>query len=108
MRPRWFEEGNFGPRVSGSLEAKRQELDPELAEADPYEFTPAMRQGVACAMNADPTRTDWGLECSEGWSRGMKWRNGCYKPQQLHTEVKGVMDSLRADDGPSLPPLPEN
>ena len=42
------------------LKNKRRELDVDLAEADPEDFTPAMRQGVACAMNADPTRTFWG------------------------------------------------
>ena len=42
------------------LESKRRELDLELAEADPEDLTPAIRRGVACAMNADPEKTFWG------------------------------------------------
>ena len=44
------------------LDEKRRDLDAEIAEADPEEFTPAMRHGVACAMNADPRRSYWGAE----------------------------------------------
>ena len=59
------------------LNGKRRELDVDLAEADPEEFTPAMRQGVACAMNADPTRTYWGLECGECRDDKKKRAYGC-------------------------------
>ena len=50
------------------LSSKRRELDVELAEADPEDLTPAIRRGVACAMNADPTRTFWGTNVKEAWS----------------------------------------
>ena len=59
-----------------SLACKRKELDVGLSEANPEDFTPAMRQGVACAMNADPTRTYWGLECDDEWTRKKKWWYG--------------------------------
>ena len=49
------------------LTEKRHELDVEIAEVDPKDFTPAMRHGVACALNADPRRTCWGCECKEEW-----------------------------------------
>ena len=44
----------------GKLKEQTTEIDPEIAEADPRDFTPAMRMGVACAMNADIRRTYWG------------------------------------------------
>ena len=50
-----------------ALKGKARQLDVELAEANPGDFTPAMRQGVACALNADPTRTFWGYRPDETW-----------------------------------------
>ena len=81
------------------LKCKRRELDSDLAEADPSEFTAAMRQGVACAMNADPTRTFWGTECDETWSRSKKWQYGCLKLQELSREVSEVVTNLKAMEG---------
>ena len=48
------------------LREKAKELDPELAEADPEDFTPAMRHGVACAMNADPRKNVLGARVQGG------------------------------------------
>lgn len=55
------------------LEAKRRQVDVEIAEADPEYFTPAMRMGVACALNADPRRTYWGWHAKR---RGARRRSG--------------------------------
>ena len=49
------------------LESKRRGIDAKLAEANPEDFTPAMRTGVACAMNADPRKTYWGMPCNDLW-----------------------------------------
>ena len=59
------------------LEAKRRQVDVEIAEADPEDFTPAMRMGGACALNVDPRRTYWGVACKEAWCKKNKWRYGC-------------------------------
>ena len=75
-----------------ALKGKRRELDVDLAEAGPEEFTPAMRQGVACAMNADPTKTFWGMECKECWGDKKRWNYGCTKPGYLSTEVGGLVE----------------
>ena len=77
------------------LKGKRRELDFELAEADPNDFTPAMRQGVACAMNADPTRTYWGKECNEEWDEKRKRTYGCAAPGSLGIEVGKLVRNLR-------------
>ena len=42
------------------LKDKRHDIDEDLAEANPEDFTNAMRMGVACAMSADPRKTYWG------------------------------------------------
>ena len=77
------------------LDEKRRDLDAEIAEAGPEEFTPAMRHGVACAMNADPRRTYWGAECKEAWDKKNKWRYGCRREGELKEDVKEVMIKLR-------------
>ena len=82
-----------------SLSCKRRELDVELAEADPSDFTPAMRQGVACAMNADPTRTYWGLACEGSWTREKKRWYGCYQEKNLSAEVSEVVRTLKSTEG---------
>ena len=76
------------------LKEKRSELDAELAEVDPKEFTPAMRQGVACALNADPRRTYWGADCKDDWDEKKKWRYGCIKEGKLNDEVKRMVKKV--------------
>ena len=48
-----------------ALKGNARELDVDLAEANPEDFTPAMRHGIACALNANPTCTFWGYACKE-------------------------------------------
>ena len=81
------------------LEEKRKELDAEIAEADPEEYTPAMRHGVACAMDAGPRSTYWGAECKEAWGKRKKWRYGCRKEGELKEEVREVMQQLGKLEG---------
>ena len=50
-----------------ALQQKAKEVDAELAAPDPCCFTPALRQGIAPAMNAAPTRTYWGYELRVAW-----------------------------------------
>ena len=59
------------------LKSKRQQVDAEIADADPNDFTPAMRMGVACIMNADPRRTYWGMPCKDDWCKEKRRRYGC-------------------------------
>lgn len=73
------------------LDETRKELDAGIAEADPDEFTPAMRHGVACAMNADPRRTYWGSECKAGWGKRKHGRYGCRKEGELKEGVREVI-----------------
>ena len=47
-----------------ALKSKARQLDVLLSEADPEDFTPAMRQGIACAMNADPNPLLLGVQPS--------------------------------------------
>jgi hypothetical protein len=76
------------------LKEKAKELDPELAEADPEDFTPAMRHGVACAMHADPRKTYWGYECKEEWHYKKKWMYGCIREAKVRKEVMEVMKDV--------------
>ena len=65
---------------------KRKQVDERLAEADPEDFTPAMRVGVACAMNADIRKTYWGKACQEEWNQQKRKDYGCVKPEQIINE----------------------
>ena len=66
----------------GRLKCKRKEIDEHLADADPDDFTPAMRMGVACAMSADIRKTFWGTSCDGNWSPQKRKRCGCVKPER--------------------------
>jgi len=83
----------------GMLAEKRGQLDEQLAEADPEDFTPAMRMGVACALNADPRRTYWGRACDDGWCQQKKRSYGCVSAGKLKEDVKGIMDMIDETDG---------
>jgi hypothetical protein len=72
------------------LKGKRHAIDKDLAEADPQEFTNAMRMGVACALNADPRKTYWGKRCDTEWSKDKRRRYGCIEPGALKDEVKEI------------------
>ena len=67
-----------------------------LAEADPLDFTPAMRHGIACALNADPTRTYWGYEVDEAWGASKGRLYGCTKLESLSEDVKPHVEQLSA------------
>ena len=77
-----------------ALKGKRMELDSGLAEADPNDFTPAMRHGVACALNADQRRTCWGGECKGEWHWTNKLRDGCLHENTLSEQMKNLTVSL--------------
>ena len=68
-----------------------KELDQDLAEADPEDFTPAMRYGVACAMSADPRNTYWGYEDSSKWHYKKTLRYGCTREANVREEVLEVI-----------------
>ena len=79
------------------------ELDKGLAEADPLDFTPAMRHGVACALNADPRRTYWGRKCDDGWDQPERWWYGCLQENRLSEQTKSLIASLDAvEDGEDM------
>ena len=85
------------------LNPKRREVDLELAEADPEDFTPAMRMGVACAMNADPRRTYWGKACNESWCKDTRRRYGCIEKQKMSDTVREVMDRFDQQGAEEVP-----
>ena len=71
----------------------------DLATADPDDFSPAMRQGVACALNADPTRTFWGDDLDEEWGTNRAKLYGCRTEAELSEEVRQTVALLHGDGG---------
>ena len=82
-----------------ALKCKARQLDVDLATADPYDFTPAMRQGIACALNADPTRTYWGEAPEEDWGANRTKLYDCCKEEDLPEEVQHTVSLLRGEAG---------
>ena len=86
VRPFWFCE---------SLTRKAGDVDEELANIDPMGLAPAVRHGVAPIMNANPTKTFWGVPCKEEWSKEQKKLLGCWHKNWITGEVKKLIGDVK-------------
>ena len=66
-----------------------------VSEANPDGFTPAMHQGIACALNADPTRTYWGYSLQDTWTEEKAKLYGCIQYGCLSPDVQNTVDNIR-------------
>ena len=82
-----------------ALKSKAKQIDALLAEADPDEFTPAMRQGIACAMHCDPTNTFWGKGRSVDWDEARAKTYGCLADHQLGEETRSSVANIQSMEG---------
>ena len=74
-----------------TMEKHRFEADEQIAKIKVEELPPALRIGVAPALNADPMKTFWGGELGEDQEEAVKKLCGCRE----ETKLGAVMRDLR-------------
>ena len=83
------------------LQAKAKEIDADIAGLNPEVFPPALRKGVAVAMNANPRCTYWGGEPDRMWTADLKKLLGCRPVTELSKHSKELVEKLEATEDPA-------